>query len=221
MKDRCSEISPFTDFLIVSIDSNDALHDEIRGVRGIREKAVEGINTYKSQNSKTKIIINCTISKLNVSKIKKLVELSKDLDVLIAFEPMEVICGYNEHLVPTNEELSTVFSEIIKYKKSGYKIVNSIQYMKNFAHKKRYVCHAPKVYISVDAHGNIFSCGENFWGNINETNFNEIFRSLEFKRFCKLSEKCNKCNVSCVIESSFAYKLDPLFMLDKLKNLDL
>ncbi|MBI3190884.1 DUF3463 domain-containing protein [archaeon] len=222
LKDRCDEIARFTDFLIVSIDANDELHDEMRGVKGMRERAIEGIVAYKNRKTDTKIIINCTVSKLNLGKIDGLIELSRDLGILIAFEPMEIIQGYNEHLQPDSEELRTAFSRIIKYKKSGYKIVNSVQYIKNFAVKKKYVCHAPKFYITVDAHGNIFSCEfrKNPWGNIKEKSFKEIFSSDDFKRFCKQSEKCNLCNVSCVIESSLAYKLDPLFMLDKLKHLD-
>ena len=82
--------------------------------------------------------------------------------------------------------------KLIIYKKSKvYKVVNSVQYLKNFAHQKKYTCHAPKFYISVDAHGNVFSCANQFWGNIKETDFNKIFGSMDFKRFCKLSEKCH------------------------------
>ena len=50
-------------------------------------------------------------------------------------------------------------------------------------------------------------------------NFRETFKNREFKEFCREMEGCNKCDVSCVIETSLAYSLNPLFFLDKRKNL--
>jgi MoaA/NifB/PqqE/SkfB family radical SAM enzyme len=217
LKERYNEILPFVDFLIVSIDSNDDLHDKMRGVRGLRERAIEGIKLCKK--TKTRIIINSVISNLNLDKAKGLLELSKELDVSITFEPMEIIEGYNEQLRPTKEELKTVFSKIIKFKKAGYHVGNSLEYLENFSKQKKYVCHAPKFYITVDTRGNVLSCLKKNWGNIKNKDLREIFRSREFKRFCKDVENCNKCDVSCVIETSLAYSLNPLFFLDKSKNL--
>jgi len=220
LKDRCNEILPFLDFLIVSIDSNDYLHDKMRGVRGLRKRAIEGIKL--SKKSKTKIIINSVVSKLNLDKIEGLLKLSKELDIPITFEPMEIIEGYNEQFRPTEKELKKVFSKIIKFKKAGYRIGNSFEYLKNFSKQKKYVCHAPKCYITVDTRGNISSCVgslNKIWGNIKNKSFKEIFRNKKFKEFCKEVEKCNKCNVSCVIETSLAYSLSPLYFLDKAENL--
>jgi len=70
--EKFAELSPFTDLLIVSIDSNDELHDELRGVQGIRKKAIEGIKLWK--NAKTKIVINTTVNNLNLVKIESLLK---------------------------------------------------------------------------------------------------------------------------------------------------
>ncbi len=219
LKDRYNEIAPFTDFLIVSIDSYDKLHNEMRGIEGMLERVIEGVKLCKK--TKMKIIMNTVVSKLNLDKIEGLLELSRKLGIPITFEPMEVWTKYNEHLRPTDEELKTVFSKIIDYKKSGYKIGNSIQYLQSFSNKKQYICHAPKCYITVDAQGNIGninSCLNKSWGNIRDKSFKELFNDKKYKEFCKSSEKCNKCDVSCVIESSLAYSLNPLFVFDKVKN---
>lgn len=219
LKERCDEIAPFTDYLIVSIDSNDELHDKMRGVKGIRKRAIDGIIACKKTRMKT--VINSVISNLNMDRIDGLFELSRELDVPLTFEPMEPMefdPGYNEQFKLTPDELREVFSKIIKYKKSGYKVVNSIQYLRNFSDRKQYVCHAPKFYVTVDAQGNITTCFKG-WGNIKEKSFEEIFRSAEFKEFGKKMEKCNKCNASCIIETSLAYSLNPLFLLDKIKFL--
>ncbi|MFQ6009814.1 MAG: radical SAM protein, partial [Candidatus Aenigmatarchaeota archaeon] len=74
LKERCDEIAPFTDYLIVSIDSNDELHDKMRGVKGIRKRAIDGIIACKKTRMKT--VINSVISNLNMDRIDGLFELS-------------------------------------------------------------------------------------------------------------------------------------------------
>jgi len=217
LKDRCSEVTPYLDYIIVSIDSNDDLHDKMRGVNGIREKAIEGINICKE--SKTRVIINSVISKLNLDKIDGLLRLSKELNVSITFEPMQIIKGYNENLKPSEEEIKKAFYKIIQSKKSGFRIGNSYQYLNNFYKQKDYTCHAPKVYITVDAHGNVISCLDKNWGNIKDKSFKKIFSGSEFKNFCKNAETCHICDVSCVIETSVAYSMNPMFFIDKFRNL--
>ena len=217
LKDRYSEIVPFTDYLMVSIDSNDDLHDKMRGVKGIRERAIEGIKLCK--NSRTKILINSVISNLNLDKIDGLLKLSKELGISITFEPMQTNEGYNEQFKLTEEEVKKAFTKIIKSKKAGYRIGNSFEYLNNFVKKKKYTCHAPKVYITVYANGNTGLCLNKNWGNVKSKSFKEIFTSNEFKKFCKRVEKCNICDVSCVIETSIAYSLNPLFFLDKNRDL--
>jgi MoaA/NifB/PqqE/SkfB family radical SAM enzyme len=213
---RCREITPSTDFLFVSIDSNSSLHDEMRGVEGMLRNAIDGIKSCRRE--KTRIAINSVISNLNLGEIEGLFELSRELDVAIAFEPMEVF-DYNEQFKATDEELRVAFSKILEYKRSGYRVANSAQYLQNFSRQKQYVCHAPKCYITADAHGNLISCSDKSWGSIKEKSLEEIFASMEFRDVCRRAEKCTKCNVSCVIESSLAYSLSPFFVLDKVRNL--
>jgi len=216
LKERYNEILPYTDVLAVSIDSNDELHDEMRGVDGIRSRAIEGIKLCK--NKQTKIIINSIITNANLNKIEGLLKLSKELDVSISFQPMDIYKEYNEKFNPTEEELQKAFSNIIDYKKKGYPIVNSFKYLQNFSNKKQYICHGPKCFINIESNGNISSClnvHDKNWGNIKKIKLIDVFNSKEFRDFCKQVERCNVCNVSCAIESSIAYSLDPKFLFDK------
>lgn len=216
LKEKYKEIAPFTDSLIVSIDSNDELHDEMRGVKGILKRAIEGIEL--SKKTEMNIVINSVISNLNLDKIDGLLELSKKLGVSIRFEPIK-INFYNQQFKLTNEKLKTVFSKIIEYKKSGYFVNNSNRYLKIISEKEQFICHAPKCFITVDACGDIISClhGElgKVWGNIKKKSFKEIFDSREFKDFCKKMEGCNKCDFFCTIESSLAYSLDLPYLFER------
>jgi len=219
LKDVYKEITPFTDLISISIDSNDELHDKMRGVVGIKQRAIEGIELCK--NTETKVVINSIISKLNLDKIEGLVNLSKELNVPIVFEPMDIIDdgNYNRHLQPTNEELKKVFSEIWEYKKNGYKINNSYQYLENFTKPKKYLCHAPKCFVIVDPQGNVTPCLNTNFGNIKKKSFEEIFNSKKYKEFCMNAERCNECNGTSTIESSLAYSLNPFLMFAMIKNL--
>ena len=213
LKERLYEILPYTDYLFVSIDSNDGLHDELRGLKGLREKAIEGIRSCK--NSKTKITINSVICNLNLDKVEGLAELSEELAIPIIFQPMGVYKGYNENLKPTQTELKKTFSKIIEMKKAGYKISNSYNYLQHIIRNKSYVCHAPKCFTYVKPNGNIESCCfifDKVWGNVKEKKFKEIFEGKEFKEFCKKMEKCNYCCVYAVIEASYLYSLNPRYL---------
>jgi MoaA/NifB/PqqE/SkfB family radical SAM enzyme len=221
LKERFYEILPFTDYLFVSIDSNDELHDEMRGLKGLREKAIEGIRLCK--NSKTKITINSVICNLNLDKVEGLVELSEELSIPILFQPMGVYKGYNENIKPTQSELKKTFSKIIELKKAGYKVSNSYNYLQYIVRNKSYACHAPKCFTYVKPNGNIESCCfiiDKVWGNVKEKKFKEIFESKEFKEYYKKMENCNKCCVYAVIETSLAYSLHPRYLFENIFTSD-
>lgn len=221
LAERCDEIAAHTDLIIVSLDSHDGLHDEMRGLNGIRLKAINGIRQCKKL--KMRVMINTVVSRLNLDKTDEMVKLSGDLGVPIAFEPLNVYPGYNEHLKPSDAEINIVFSRLIKYKQSGYKIANSTRYLQiigsEYSNKKPYACHAPKVYVEVSPRGDIACCLGKPWANVKNVSFERLFKSKEYIDFCERTEKCNKCVVSCVIESSLAYSIDPMFLLDKVRSM--
>lgn len=190
----------------MSIDSADDLHDQLRNVKGIRKRAIEGIELCKKED--TNIIINNIISKYNMDKIEGLVKLAKKLDVKISFQPMEVFKNCNEDLKATDEELKHVFRNILKYKEKDYPIVNSTGYLRYIADKYKFKCHMPKLTIVVDANGEVSSCSnlnKKIWGNVKDLKITDLYKKDEFIEFCKKVENCNVCNYSVVFQSSHAY----------------
>jgi MoaA/NifB/PqqE/SkfB family radical SAM enzyme len=217
LKDRYNEILPFTDSIVVSIDSNNELHDQIRCLKGLLKKAVEGIQLCQKNNSK--IIINSVLCKINLKEIEGLVKLSKELNIPIIFQPMDIYKGYNEHLRPTQDELIKTFSKIYEYKKAGYNIENSYNYLRFIISKKNYICRAPECYIYVESNGNIVSCCDiidKVWGNVKEKQFLEIFHEKQYKEFCKKMKTCNECSVSAVVEASLLYSINPKHILKQI-----
>jgi len=217
LKEKHNEIMPFIDVLAVSIDSNDNLHDEMRDCRGLREEAIEGIKL--SKNNRTKILINSIISNKNLTKAYGLLELAQDLGVSICFQPIDLIKGYNENLIPTKNELKEVFNKIIIFKKSGYPITNSYEYLKFFTNGKKYVCCASKCFINIEPNGDIISCmhvHDKKWGNVKIVKLKDLFKSKEYNEFFIKEKNCNICNTACVIESSLFYRFNPTFLMQKI-----
>lgn len=220
LKEKYREILPHTDYLIVSIDFDSEMHDEMRGTKGIWKRAVEGIELCKGV--KTKVFINSVITNRNYDKVEELLALSGRLGVMHAFEAMDITEEYfkpADVFRPTQDQLKTAFSKMIELKKKGYNIYNSMGFLKNFSKKKKYTCHFPKIFIVIDAHGNIYSCQDNSWGNIKNADFKKVFSDKEFKKFCKKAEPCNKCNVTCVVEASSAYSLSPYYLLNQIRKI--
>ncbi len=218
---RCEEIAPHTDLLIVSIDSDDELHDEMRDLPGIRRKALEGIKRCKEL--KIRVMINSVISSLNLGKIDGLVTLATDLGVPIAFEPLNVYPGYNEHLKPADDVIAAEFAKIVAHKRAGRDIVNSFQYLEtirqDYSRQKSYVCHAPEVFIEVHPDGTVARCTGGAWCNVKDIPLKQLFNGDDYRSFCKDARRCTKCVVSCVVESSLAYSLDPGFLIEKARYL--
>ncbi|HMK46947.1 MAG TPA: radical SAM protein, partial [Methanocella sp.] len=157
LKSRCEEIAPYVDLFIVSIDAVGALHDEMRGLDGVFDRAVAGIEKCRTMSKR--VIINSVISTLNPGTIESLVRLAEGLGVPIAFEPLNVYPGYNEHLRPDDATIRAEFSLIEACKRSGTPVVNSYQYLglikRSYSAHRGYVCHAPKVFIEVQPDGTV------------------------------------------------------------------
>jgi len=215
LKERYEELAPFTDILVVSIDAHDKRHDEMRGISGLKKKAIEGIKTWKQ--CKSNITINSVLCKKNYDAVKGLVELASQLEVSILFQLMGRCEGYNETMGLDQKQIHEAFTQIYELKKDGYNIENSYKYLDHIANKKPFICHAPKYMINVEANGDIVSCEDIIykkWGNVQDTTFKEIFNNPSFKKFGKQVESCNECPVTCVMEGSFLYSLNPFYLTD-------
>ncbi|MGQ9468228.1 MAG: radical SAM/SPASM domain-containing protein [Nitrososphaerales archaeon] len=144
--------------LIVSIDHPEPEeHDKLRKHPGIYQKAIEGIKLARRYQH-LNIFINCVISKANIDQLERMVQLAEELKVKIAFEMMEVVKGYNEHLKPSHDEITRACDALIRLKKDGHPISNSLAYFRAVAERRRYSCHVPKVLVTVEWDGNVRIC---------------------------------------------------------------
>ncbi|MGC8850333.1 MAG: radical SAM/SPASM domain-containing protein, partial [Candidatus Bathyarchaeia archaeon] len=219
LAERIEEIGEDLYGLIISLDYPEPeLHDDLRGHKGIFYKAIKGINKAKDF-SHINIFINCVIHKGNLSYLRDMAELAKNLDVKITYEIMEIVKGYNEHLSLTAEEVTDIALELLELKSKGYPIANSSAYFKALAEHTKYQCQVPKVLVTVEWDGRIRVCStiaddnkpdlmEYDLGNVTRNSFREIFASKNYLKYVEEAEKCHKCDLSYPREIALIYSFN-------------
>ena len=124
----------------------------MRGLKGTFERAVDGL--IKLRHAGGRIVINCVLSRLNMGAVGRMVEFARRLDVKLAFDPMEVL-GSNEEYALTADERRRLFSEVREFKKQGYPILNSDEFIEHLISNVKYSCAQPKMFIRVSEDGKI------------------------------------------------------------------
>jgi len=215
LAERLDELSDYVDCFIVSIDQLGQKHDRMRRRQNIFQRAIEGIERVKKYPD-IKVIINSVLSKLNKDSVEDLVYLADGLGVSIYLCPIETgLTGRpgfeasKKHLGLTCEQLEDFSKKVIALKRKGYKINNSLTYLKTFiGGKKKYRCHTQKVAVTLDANGNVRNCiaAEPF-GNVRQTSLTNILKSEDVRKARTQSEKCNACVNPDVIDCSYAWEL--------------
>ena len=160
--------------------------------RELRFRPIEDVvKEISSFSPKYVCFIDSSVT-LNLKYTKQLFKAMKGLNKKFS-------CNGNVSILHRDNELLKLAKE------AGCKIVNSYQYLQNIIQNKKYICHAPKCYTFVLPNGNIVSCCDvidKVWGNVKNNNFNDLFKSKEYKEYCKKMEKCYECNVSAIVEIS-------------------
>lgn len=211
-----------------SLDAIDtSLHDKLRGVKGVFEKATRAIeilnNKRCQEKSKLILTINCVIMEPNLSQIEKLTYWvkNKGLDG-ISFQPIEENFGkpspdlywYKKtNLWPRYRDVEKVIDKIIYLKKKGYPIINSVSQLKTFKEyfynprkfSRAYGCGVGLSNFTIDLAGNIRLCyALRPIGNVFEASLSEIWKSKEANIQRKVIKNCKRsCRVLLCNQENF------------------
>jgi MoaA/NifB/PqqE/SkfB family radical SAM enzyme len=209
---RIDEVLPHIDMMIVSLDSaKPERHDEIRGLPGLFDRAVEGVRLVKENYPDVSLQFNCCVQKGVAGEIDDLLDLASKLGVKISFDVItDYRHGENGPFVETDRgldlaELREVCASLVEKKRAGGPIVNSEQYFSYFAEgKPGYVCHVPKLLMFVDGWGNVEYCLnlDRPLANIRETPLTEIMEMERFKQLRVEAEGCSSCNSPTMVDLS-------------------
>jgi len=205
LKQRINEITEYINGAIyVSIDGLEDTHDKIRGVSGCFKKAMDGIMACKN---KTFVGINTTIMQENIHEIVDLLKLARELDIgislALAYE-YENACVSSSSISSLKRELA----QVIRMKKQGYPVVNSLNYLKILCYEKSWRC-KPWTIINVDPKGNlVLPCyvrGEYKGSNsIFHVDIRRIWRTHDWEKV----KNCVECSLHCYVEPSLILSFD-------------
>jgi len=207
LSDKVEKIAKLVDLTWVSLDHYSDYHNEMRGLKGTFERAVDGI--LKLRRAGGRIAINCVLSRLNMDAVGKMAEFARKLGVKLALDPMKVFPASNEEYALTTSELRRLFSEARDFKRQGYPVLNSHAYLEHLISRVKYSCAHPRTFIRVSEEGKI----EPFWcqktsrvlGDLRKQSLGEVLHSPSFEEFAESAKGCDLCNNSSTVEASIFY----------------
>jgi len=201
--DRAEEVAPHTDRLIISIEAIGKRHDELRGVPGLFDLVVKGLERFISR-SHGEIIIWSHINRENRDEVESIAKFAQEFGVKVEFFPTTEYSGYNEPMILNRKEREEVFTRIIQLKKEGYPINNTWYALELMRSSRRFRCNIPLLSIQVYPDGEIYPCEVRMvpdlrsYGNIAEVDLNTLFASSRFQKEASRLSSCNNCLLPCV-----------------------
>jgi len=185
------------DYLCISIDHHtDKIEYESRKIENLLHHI--GVAVRKLKKARIKSIASILISNYNHTELEKLFKKCDELgfDIIAinypehSLSPVYELGG--EMVMLTPEQIITALREVIRLKRKGYKIINSIDSMENiikYLDKKKvdYYCFGGNKVLFVDWFFNVYPCMHL------SKSLGPVF-GLNKKKLLKT--KCNKCNMS-------------------------
>ena len=83
------QLARFLAYLIVSVDAPGQENDRLRGVEGLYDLIVSGIQQIKKENPRLKVFINSVISQLNFGHVEALIGIAETFKMGITFEAVK------------------------------------------------------------------------------------------------------------------------------------
>lgn len=214
LSEYAKKIAEYVDLTWVSLDHNSKYHDTMRAHPGIYEKALRGIKDLKHAGGR--IAINCVLSQLNSDAVPRMGQLSQRLGARIAFDPMEIFPGCNEHIALTSSQRQQLFSQVAQLKEKGYPVLNSKEYIKFNQRPTHYRCAQPRIFLKVYEDGKIkpFWCQktDKIIGDLRKQSLSEFLHASPYREFRKTAWNCSLCKSSCQVETSMFYSISHFIM---------
>jgi len=199
------------DYLSVSVDGIET-YREIRGAAV--EPVIEGIRAAGEAGHT--VLMNCVISRKNLSELEDLVRLAEDLGALVSFEPLHETPGFEsvwEEMGIRDSDLSEyrrLVDRLIQMKREGSPIINSTTYLRMVRDRDLdFKCHAPEIVLHVASDGAVQTCRvhKEPLGHVSE-GLVRVWESSK-KRRKEIVRDCEKCLFFGYVENSLLYDFRP------------
>ncbi len=202
------------DYLSVSVDGTDSYKD-IRGMDF--DDLLAGIEAAK-EGRRNPILMNCVISGQNLDDIEQLIHLAREMGVWISFEALHQSGDIGQDVwdrigIQDTAKYERTVNSIIRLKKEGYPIINSLTYLKMVRDRNMdFKCHAADIILNITSDGWIEHCRvqKERLGHVSE-GLENVWNASKEKR-AMTARDCNGCLFFGYVEGSLLFDFKPEVM---------
>jgi len=204
--DRASELQAL-DLVKISVDGDEKTHNFLAGNKNSYQQAVSAARAVR--NIGVPLIFTTTMTKYNLDKIDYLVNLAREYDAMVAFQPFKVMykgVSAENGLLPNPAEMRLAINRIIELKKVYPKNIRntmlSLEHIINWPKFSFVKCRAGQIFFIINPDGTLLPCDRadgythtNF-PNLKNMSINEAINGLP-------TVICNGCGFLGALELNY------------------
>jgi len=201
---RAGAIARSFDYVTVSIDGPEEVHDHVRGVSGTYARARSAIAALKDAGAR--VGVSSVVMPSNAEGISKALE---DLSSLYDYVIVQAVMPPEG---PSGEGVRRLVSRLEEMRKSGIDILVPPSFLEGIPDylngEAPKICDAMRLYFAVDPMGQLLACGARTditMGNVLEGNIREMLSNPPREAVRKV-EECGGCWIACTTGTSLAVR---------------
>ena len=213
-----AEILNHIDHLVLAYDGPEKAHDTNRE-EGSHTKVMKAMETA---SGKVRLWTITVLTRHNMNHLDHIMETALKYGFQTTFQSLHhnvKLGGDTSGMMPSAEEYSSAFNELLSLKRNGAPIANSTKYLESLSVWPDYSltrlpekfhgtsCRAGKMYCNIDADGKVYPCSLLIGQYPSSLNALDVGFQKAFKNALELP--CQACTASCYTEYNYLYSLRP------------
>ncbi len=215
-----SDVLAHVDHVNISMDGYREVHDLIRG-DGAFDKAVKAIQVCK--DLRVPVSLQCVLSKHNLDKVAESIDMAAQHGVYVMFQPASKWLSSSltpNPLAPETGPYRETIEEIIRLKRQGEPVRNSISGLRHLAHWPENTsiwCVASRLTSIVEADGSVLACHQCQIASFLEREADRGVTVEQFKQM-KAPVGCRQCWCAPLVELAMIFTLKPEAWLNAVRT---
>lgn len=235
LDERWGELRGWVDTLILSLDDTGEAHDRMRKLPGLYGRLDSFARGLRRDPLRPRLLVNCVLSRLNRGALRRVAPVARAWGAGLYFCPMEIgelrEGGFEDRkgrLALSPAELAEAARLARLLQEAGYPLRATRRYLDLLYRDpflRSYSCRAPHAILSVTATGSFRDCLRRDvpLANVRDlrgrgVGLEALFSAPRYRAMLREAESCTVCNNPDVVETSWAWRLQP-FMLLRLLSL--
>lgn len=221
---RLPALAPYLDGITVSLDYADETHDEVRGVPGLYQAAVDGLSLAQRYGLPTRI--NMSISPANEGHIERLAALARAVGAglhvrLLTRESKELEIDAYDRV-----GAALAARRLLQLRETHRDVLLTPEtYFRHIAEERNFTCRPLSLLLTVDSSGRLFvpcpkweGTKERIAGNIRDAPLSDLWNSPEAEAIREDAGCCTPgvdCYTSCILDISLMANLAGGMLVDQ------